>query len=71
VVLVVVDVYCVVVVRFHMLCFYRSPIVCTSRIVSEMTCCVEWDAKPYTLTHACTSRNVYQNIPSYCCCEWL
>ena len=29
-----------------------SAIDCLERLVSEMTCCVEWDVIPYTLTHS-------------------
>ena len=25
---------------------------CLERLVCKMTCCVEWDFKPYTLTHS-------------------
>ena len=36
-----------------------SAINCLERLVSEMTCCVEWDVKPYTLTHSIFTCIIY------------
>ena len=36
-----------------------SAIDCLERLVSEMTYYVEWDVKPYTLTHSLTHLSLY------------
>ena len=40
----------------YCLVFSTSTIDCLERLVSEMTYYVEWDVKPYTVTHANNSK---------------